>query len=143
MPANTSPIFPKTAVIGIASISTASVIRSYSGSSTLSKILDAGADGTRIDSVEVIATASTTAGMVRLVLSDGTNYKLLDEVVVSAITVSGTVPAFTKTLSYPDAQSVGGTIINRAQLVLPTGWSLWCGTEKAEAFNVIAFGGNY
>lgn len=140
MPASTTPIFPNVPVIGVASINTASTIRTYTDSSTLTKIVDAGANGTRIDAVKVIARGNTTAGIVRLVFSDGTNYKMLDEVLVSSITVSSTVAAFKKVVVYPSVDSAG---VATEQLLLKVGESLWCGTHNADPFNVFAFGGHY
>jgi len=84
-------------------------------------------DGTgtsRIDDIVVVATGTTTAGMVRLFLHDGTNARLWVELPVSAITPSGTVVAF------------NASLLNQA-LILPSGWSLRASTNNAETFNVI------
>lgn len=143
MAANMAPIFPKAAAIGMASGGTANISRTFSSASGLVKVIDAGADGTRIDAMQIAATAATAAGIVRLIVSDGTSWKLFDEIPISAITPSATVAAFTKTVAYPSAESAASGIIIRAQLVLPSGWSLWFATHNTEALNVIAFGGHY
>ena len=80
----------------------------------------------------MVATATTTAGMIRLWYYNGSgNAQLLFEIPVSAITPSATVAAW----SY--AFSPNG-------LVLPanTG-TLYASTEKAEAFIVFKMGGDY
>lgn len=110
---------PKTAV---AQLSAANANRD--GTGTIVTVLTAGTNGTRVDDLTIEATATTTAGMVRLFLHDGTNARLWREIPVTAITPSATVQAFTSSLS-------------NIALVLQTGWSLRAATEKAEAFNVL------
>ena len=109
---------PKTAV---AQVTTANTARD--GTGTIATVFTAGASGSRIDDVTITAVATTTAGMVRLLLHDGTNARLLREVEVSAITPSGTVAAFIASLS-------------NLALVLQSGWSLRASTHNAETFNV-------
>lgn len=109
---------PKTAV---AQVTTANTARD--GTGTIATVFTAGASGSRIDDVTITAVATTTAGMVRLFLHDGTNARLLREVAVSAITPSGTVAAFTASLT-------------NLALVLQSGWSLRASTHNAETFNV-------
>lgn len=122
---------PKTA---IASVSTANTARN--GTGTIATIFTAGASGSRIERVVVVAQGTTTAGMIRLFIHDGTTAWLYDEIPVSAITPSGTVPSFSATLqafSNPDLMP----------LTLPTGYSLRAATNNAETFNVIAVGGDF
>ena len=94
------------------------------GTGTIVTVETAGASGTRIDDIVITATGTTTAGMVRLFLHDGTNARLWREVPVTAITPSATVQAFTATLS-------------NLALVLQTGWSLRASTHNAETFNIL------
>jgi hypothetical protein len=94
------------------------------GSGTIVTVFTAGSSGSRIDDITIIATGTTTAGMVRLFLHDGSSARLWAEVIVNAITPSGTVQAF------------NASLLNQS-LVLPTGWSLRASTHNAEAFNVI------
>lgn len=110
---------PKTAV---AQVSTANTTRD--GTGTLATVFTAGASGSRIDDIAIIATGTTTAGMVRLFLHDGTNARLWREVAVSAITPSGTVSPFS-------------SLLGNVALVLQTGWSLRASTHNAETFNVL------
>lgn len=110
---------PKTAV---AQVTTANTARD--GTGTLATVFTAGTSGSRIDDIAIIATGTTTAGMVRLFLHDGTNARLWREVAVSAITPSATVSPFS-------------SLLGNLALVLQSGWSLRASTEKAETFNVL------
>lgn len=99
------------------------------GSGTLGTVLTAPSApglGARVEGVRIIATVTTTAGMVRLFITDGTTTRLIAEVPVTAITPSGTVQAFSADLDS-----------GMFPLILPPGWSLKAGTNNAETFNVI------
>ena len=109
---------PKTAV---AQVSTANTARD--GTGTLATVFTAGTNGSRIDDISIVATATTTAGMVRLFLHDGTNARLWKEILVSAITPSATVQVFS-------------SLLNSQALILQTGWSLRASTHNAETFNI-------
>ena len=109
---------PKSA---LAQLSAANTLRD--GTGTIVTVLSAGTSGSRVDDIVITATGTTTAGMVRLFLHDGTNARLLREVPVTAITPSGTVQAFTASLP-------------NLALVLAPGWSLRASTLNAESFNV-------
>lgn len=105
----------------VAQISTANTARD--GTGTLATVFTAGTSGSRIDDVHIVALATTTAGMIRLFLHDGTTSRLWKEVSVSANTPSGTVAAFTASLF-------------NQNLILATGWSLRASTNNAETFNI-------
>jgi hypothetical protein len=133
--ANTNPIFgltPNLGALATARISTANTNRD--GTGTLGTVLTGGTNGSRVDRIVITATATTTAGMVRLFISDGTNIRLWKEIAVSAITPSGTVAAFTSTISSPDSNPL---------LVLPVNYVLKAGTNNAESFDVIAHGADF
>lgn len=125
----TDPNYAATPRIGVAAISTANTNRD--GSGTLGTVLTAGSNGSRVDVITVQATGTTTAGMVRLFVHDGSVARLWREVPVSAITPSGSVVAFAQELALVEP------------LLLPTGWSLRASTHNAEAFNVVAVGGDF
>jgi hypothetical protein len=133
MVANTSPIFTLTPVFGQARISTANTNRD--GTGTLGSVLTGGTDGTRVDRIIITATATTTAGMVRLFIDASGSVRAWREVPVTAITPSATVAAFTATILTPEAQS--------PLLVLPPNYILKAGTHNAESFDVVAQGGNF
>jgi hypothetical protein len=132
MAANTTPIFTLTPVIGMAVISTANTNRD--GTGDIATVITGATDGTRIHKITVIATVTTTAGMVRLYIADATpNIRLWREVQVSAITVGATVKGFTEVIS----------LVGETALILPSGYSIRASTHNAHTFNVIAEGGNY
>lgn len=126
---NSVPRFVVTGIVGIASISTANTNRD--GTGTIGTVVTAAAQGTLIELIRVIATGTTTAGMVRLYIHDGSNARLYTEIPVTAITPSGTVEAFES--EYTPTKP----------LVLPTGYSLRASTHNAETFLVEATGGDY
>jgi len=90
-------------------------------------VLAAVAAGTLIERVLVQATGTTTQGVVRLFVHDGTNYSLIKEVEVYAVIPSSTVPAFAVQLDMDG-------------IVLPNGHGLRATTSKSESFVVTAFG---
>lgn len=115
--------------LGIGQVSAANTNRD--GTGTLVDIITGVAAGTRIDRVVVEAIVTTTAGMVRLYIDDGTNIRLYAEIPVFAVTVSASVAAFRAVLETPN-------------LNLPsTSHILKASTHNAEAINVFAHGGDY
>ena len=121
--------FVATPKVGLATISTANT--SLTGSGTIGTVFSAGANGSRIERCVVKATGTTTAGMVRLFIHNGTAATLLTEIPVAPATPSGTLPAFETTLVFD-----GG-------LVIPTGYSLRASTHNAESFQLTALGGDF
>ena len=119
---------------GIGLLSAANSARD--GTGTIVNVFTAGGTGSRIDAIDIQATASTTPGMIRLFMFDGTNNRLIGEIPVSAITPSGTQAAFA-------VQLTTANLANLLPLILPTGYSLRASTEKAEAFNVFGIGGDF
>jgi hypothetical protein len=106
------------------------------GTGTIVSVFAAGTNGSRIDVITVKATATTTAGMVRLFLHDGTNARLWTEVPVTATTPSGTQPSF-------EANLTSGNLSSLLPLHLQSGWSLRAAPHNAEAFNVIGRGSDF
>lgn len=115
------PQYAATPRAALGQVSTANTNRD--GTGTLATVFTAASTGSRIDDIVITATGTTTAGMVRLFLHDGTNARMLQEVSVSPVTPSATVQAWTQQL------------LNLA-LILPSGWSLRASTHNAETFNV-------
>ena len=124
-----SPAFASTLKTANGVLSVANTGRD--GTGTVVTVFSAGTNGSIVESITVQATATTTAGMVRVFVHDGTNFRLYDEIAVTAATPSATVKAFR-------AQN---TYTNRP-IKLPNGYSLRFSTEKAEAFNVVVEGGD-
>lgn len=115
--------------VGAATIAAANAGRD--GSGTIATVFTAGVSGSRIDVINVKAQAATTAGMVRIYLSNGTTHYLIFEVPVTAVTPSASVATFEAAIYCPEG------------LTIPNGYSLRASTEKAESFNIIARGGDF
>ena len=86
------------------------------------------AGGSRIDALSIAAAGSTTAGMLRLFLHDGTNARLLAEIPVQAVTPGATTPTWAVRLSKESCDFM--------PLILAPGASLRMGTHNAETFHV-------
>lgn len=129
---NQTPIFPYLLRADVATVSAANTARD--GTGTVPTICTAGAQGTRIDLITIEAQVTTTAGVVRLFLHNGSAFFLWKEVLVTAITPSASVAAFRTEVSRSDGLPV---------MVLPSGYSLRASTHQAEAFSVCVSGGDY
>lgn len=105
-----------------AQVTTANTNRN--GTGTIVSVFSAGASGSRIDDIYIVATGTTTAGVVRLFISDGTNIRLWQEIIVPAVTPSTTVAVYSTAL------------LNQA-LLLKSGWSLQASTNNSETFNIL------
>ena len=114
--------YASTVRAAVAQVTTANTNRN--GTGAIVTVFTAGASGSRIDDISIDAVATTTAGVVRLFINDGTTSYLFQEILVTATTPSTTVAVWSTTL------------LNQA-LVIPTGWSLRASTNNAETFNII------
>ena len=131
MGANRNPIYAGAIKGWQGQVSTANT--ALDGTGTLVDIVVADAtNGSRVDLIHIKATVTTSAGMIRLFLYDGTNNRLWHEVVVSVVVPSGTVASFSAEV-----------IPTAPFLLLPAGWKLKASTHNAETFNVSAFGGDF
>lgn len=79
--------------------------------------------GITIDGVRIVATVTTTDGMVRLFVDRGGTIRMLAEIPVTAKTVSATEPGYTSSLRLSNVNLENGDILKAS-------------TEKAEAINV-------
>lgn len=105
----------------VAQVSAANTNRD--GTGTIATVFAAGTNGSRIDDIAITPTVTTTAGMVRLYIHDGTNARLWREVVIAANTPSASNPVLPSLLS-----NLG--------LILKSGYSLRASTEKNEVINI-------
>jgi len=121
-----SPVFAVTPEIGMGQVSVANTNRDGT-TGTYVNLVTAAASGTRIAEIVTQATVTTTAGMVRLFLTDGSTTRMFDEIAISAATVSASVKGNRVSTLYTN-------------LVLPSGWSMKASTHNAEAINVFALG---
>ena len=124
----TSPSFASTPKTAIAQVSTANTARD--GTGTIATVYTAGSSGSVVYKVRVIATGTTTANVVRLFINDGTNTRLLEELMVPALTPSTSNHVFATEVTFPVT----------APVFLPSGYSLRASTNNAETYNVFAFG---
>jgi hypothetical protein len=110
----------------VAQISTANTNRD--GSGTLATLSTGTSGGDAIENVGIVASGTTTPGMIRFFLSKdgGTTKVLIVEQQVPAVTPSGTQPAFSTNVP----QLVG-------LLLMTTSTILYVSTNNAEAFNVV------
>lgn len=106
--------------IALSQVSAANTNRD--GTGTLVTSYTAGEYGSIIHSIKVIATGTTTAGVVRVFVHDGANTRLYDEMMVDAITPSA-------------ADEVWEEVVT-PNLTLKPGWLLKTSTHNAETFNV-------
>lgn len=123
-----SPSFTATPRTERALISTANTNRD--GTGIIVNLFTAGASGSRVERITISATSTTTAGMIRLYIFDGTNTDLIREMPVIAIT-----PSTTTTSYYQQLGSLA--------MILSNGKSLRVSTNNAENFRVIAEGGDF
>lgn len=128
-PPNTDPLFIVTPRVYRVVISTANAL--LTGGGTIGTLVTGSTNGDFVEMINIKANQTTTAGMVRLFISDGATFELYDEVAVTAATPSATVKAF-------QAQ-----YIPVRPLVIQSGFILGVSTENAEEFVVIAQGGSY
>lgn len=128
------PSYAAAPKMGVGQVSVANPNRD--GTGTLATIFTAGASGSRIDALALKAVGTTTAGMIRLFIHDGTDSRLLAELPVQAVTPAATTPAW-------EVQQTTNSMSQLLPLILPTGYSLRASTEKAESINVIAIGGDF
>lgn len=116
-----------TAKVGMATLTTANT--NLDGTGALTDIITAASNGTHIQSVTVKSQVTTTQGMIRLFLYDGSNSKLLTEIRVPALAKSTTVNSFSASIDF-----------SGRGFALESGWKLQATTQISETFNVIADG---
>jgi hypothetical protein len=100
------------------------------GTGTTVNLFTAGTNGSRVERITICATGTTTSGMIRFYIFDGTNTDLWREIPVTAISPNSTVPAYYMQLS-------------GLALILSSGRSLRVSTNNAENFRVVAEGGDF
>ena len=139
MAANTSPIFTLTPRAVTATIAAANTARD--GSGTLIDVLTGATDGTRIDFITFISAQATVgasaARVARVFLTDtsGSNPRLIQEIVMSAVTSSNTAIGSTSTITFTN-----GLIIASGQKIQVT-QSVY--GSAADQTHVLARGGDY
>lgn len=126
MAKSSQPVMSRGPRMECVSIATANTNRD--GTGTIGTLATAHAtNGSWIDNIVIQAAGTTTAGVVRIYIYDGTNYFLFWEQMVTAITPSATVQAFNAKLDFSQPGS---------KLWLPAGYSIRVSTHNAETFKV-------
>ena len=127
----TFPQFYAAAVADAVQVSTANTNRDGSTGTYATLSTAAANQSKKIEKVIVCAPGTTTAGVVRLFLSDtaGANFRLIKEQLVTAITPSATIECFRAEITLG--------------FVMPPGCVLKASTHNAETFNLTAIGGTY
>lgn len=134
-----TPIFvqsPKTATLNVstANANTDGTTGSYSAAITFD------ADGAILECIKVIATGTTTAGKIRIFYADdGTNYDMLAEIPVTAVTPSA------GTMSFGNQSADQGRWVppHGVPLNLTGSSKLKASTLNSEAFNIFVTYGDF
>lgn len=126
----TTPTFTSTPRVATVSISTANTGRD--GTGTITSLISGVSAGTKVFEIVVQATATTTAGMVRVFMStdSGSTWRLFDEVAIAAATPSASVKATRVSTTYANLVLASSSV------------SIGVSTHNAEAFVVSALGGD-
>lgn len=123
----TSPVFAVTPRIGMTTVSVANTNRDGT-TGTYEDVIIGASTGTRIAEIVIQATVTTTAGLVRLFVTDGVTTRMFDEVSVAAATPSATVKGVRLSTTYNN-------------LILPNqNWKIIASTHNAHSINVFALG---
>ena len=133
MAAGLTPIFVLTPRATVVNFATANTARD--GTGTIATLYTAGANGAYVRTVRVQATVTTTAGVIRIFrrVSAGT-WRLLREILVTAITPSTTIEAWSSEWAGPNGNGI----------ILSATDELGVSTNNAETFNAHAEnGGDY
>ena len=130
---NTSPVLRGVPRSNACLVSAANTARD--GSSTIVSLFVAGTNfGSVIDLITIHAQVTTTAGMVRLFVYNGSVYFLFKEIPVDATTGTASVPEFSAEIARSDGLPV---------LVLPAGYTLFASTHNAESIALICQGWDF
>lgn len=119
---------------GLAHVQFATPNTARDGTGTIATLITGDADGTIVELVRLVATGTTTAGVIRIWLSSdgGTTWRLHDEVLVTAITPSTSVAVWES-----DWIPVKPLVLASAS------WKIGLSTHNAETFNGTAYAGIY
>lgn len=120
---------PRAALIQVTAANTA-----RDGTGTTVDLITGAATGTRIEHIDITAAGTTTTGVVRLFLYDGTNTRLWMEILVTAITPSTSIKPFSATINLS---------LPSVLMILLSGWKIKASTHNAETFNINCVGGDF
>lgn len=115
-------------------IATANAARDGTGTAPALVTPTLGVRAAKVENIKIKARATTTAGMIRFFLNDGTNKYFFTEQTIAAVTPSATVKAEEYNLDFSTPDKA---------LFVPVGWTLMVATNNAEAFDISAQGGEF
>lgn len=133
MAANTTPIFPSTPLVGIATLTAAAAITSRAnivGVTGLVQLTPASVNGKRIDNITVKGKATSVASILSVWIYNATTSFLFDEFDIAAVVASNTADSVVVSRNYTN-------------LVLPPTFQLYISETVQTDLNVFAFGGDY
>jgi hypothetical protein len=132
MAVTSTPIFVQAPRVAVGTVSVANTNRD--GTGTIATVWTAGSNASRIDHIDINATGTTTAGVIRLYIHDGSTAYLWREILVTAVTPSTSIAVWSASIDCSQPQNL---------LVLPSGYSLRASTHNAETFRLHAVGGDF
>ena len=134
MPANTSPIFALTPELAFATVTAATTDRTGATMTNTVTLLTAATNGTKITQIGAKVAGTNAGTLVLIFISDssGANFKLFDEIVLSAITPGTITTSQRAVTAYSDLQLKSGQVVKVGTTV-----------AVSDGVNVFAIKGDY
>ena len=113
MPANTSPIFALSPELAFATVTAATTDRTGATMTNTVTLLTAATNGTKITQIGAKVAGTNAGTLVLIFISDssGANFKLFDEIVLSAITPGTITTSQRAVTAYSDLQLKAGQVV--------------------------------
>jgi hypothetical protein len=113
MAANTTPIFALSPELAIATVTTATTDRTGATMTNTVTLLTAATNGTKITQIGAKVAGTNAATLVLIFVSDssGANFKLFDEIGLTAATPSTTTTSQRAVTAYSDLQLKAGQVV--------------------------------
>ena len=113
MPANTSPIFALTPELAFATVTAATTDRTGATMTNTVTLLTAATNGTKITQIGAKVAGTNAATLVLIFVSDssGANFKLFDEIGLTAVTASNSISSQRAVTAYSDLQLKAGQVV--------------------------------
>lgn len=135
MPANVTPIFPLTPIYRHAVVTALTTDRSGATTTNLVTLITGSADGTKITQIGVKHQGTSVGGSILIFIDPGggLGLELFDELQVTGVTASDTVPSFRSVNLYNDLQIPSGSLVRVGMTTI----------SGAVAATVFCMAGNY
>lgn len=113
MAANTQPIFALTPELSFATVTSATTDRTGATQTNLVTLLTAATNGTKITQIGAKVAGNNGATLVLIFISDsnGSNFKLFDEIGLNAVTASTVITSQRNVTAYSDLQLKAGQVV--------------------------------